>query len=107
MVTNLSTLDFMHAIAVAPRDFNALLPHFVIDGHDIENVITWPHLGHILNASMSDDDDILARRNIFVGQTITFVCNFSKVDVSVRKIVFKSYCSSHYGAELWDLANLK
>jgi hypothetical protein len=56
---------------------------------------------------MSDDDDILARRNIFVGQTNTFIYNFSKVDVSVRNILFKSYCSSHYGSELWDLTNRK
>jgi len=89
------------------RDSNAMLPHFVIGGHDIEKVLTWPHLGHILSANLSDDDDILARRNSFVGQTNTFICNFSKVDVSVRNILFKSYCSSHYGAELWDLANRK
>ena len=89
------------------RDSNAMLPHFVIGGHDIENVLTWPHLSHILSANMSDDDDILARRNSFVGQTNTFIWNFSKVYVSVRNILFKSYYSSHYGAELWDLANRK
>ena len=40
-------------------------------------------LGRNLNANMSDDDDILPRRNVFVGQTNTCICNFSKVDVSV------------------------
>ena len=85
----------------------ALSPQFEIGDHVVENVLTWPHLGHIFSANLLDNDDMLARRNSFIGQTNTFLCNFSKVDVSVRNMLFKSYCSSHYGAELWDLTNRK
>ena len=84
-----------------------MLPHFIIGGHAIENVLTWPNLGHIFSANLLDGDDIVAHRNSFIGQTNTFLGNFSKVDVSVRNMLFKSYCSSHYGAELWDLSNSK
>jgi hypothetical protein len=38
---------------------------------------------------------------------LTIYSNFSKVDAFVRNMLFKSYCSSHYGAELWDLTNRK
>ena len=89
------------------HNISALSPQFEIGDHVIENVLTWPHLGHIFSANLLDSDDILARRNSFIGQTNTFLCNFSKVDVSVRNMLFKSYCSSHYGAELWDLTNRK
>lgn len=89
------------------RDRAVSAPQFLISGHIVENVFTWPHLGHIFNANMLDDDDISARRNSFIGQANTFMCNFSKIDVSVRNMLFKTYCSSHYGAELWDLTNCK
>ena len=88
-------------------DIATLSSRFVVGGHFIENVLTWSHLGHLFSANLLDDNDILARRNSFIGQTNTFLCNFSKVDVSVRNMLFKSYCSSHYGAELWDLTNRK
>jgi hypothetical protein len=42
-------------------------PTFAISGKTIENVDTWSHLGHLFNASLTDDDDIMARRNSFVG----------------------------------------
>src|SRR5664279_4389337 len=80
---------------------------FEIGCHTIDNVLTWSHLGHIFCANLLDDDDILSRRRSLIGQTNTFICNFSKVDVSVRNMLFKIYCSSHYGAVLWDLTNCK
>ena len=48
---------------------------------------------------------MLARRNVLVGQINSFLCNFSKVDVSVKNTLFRVYCSSNYGSELWDLTN--
>ena len=85
----------------------APLPSFSIGAHAIENVLAWAHLGHIFNANLLNDDDILSRRGSFIGQTNTFLCNFSKVDISVRNKLFHNYCSSHYGAELWDLNSRK
>jgi hypothetical protein len=80
-------------------------PVFSIDGNNIESVTSWPHLGHLLHAELLDDDDIEARRKKFVGQYNNFEYQFSKVDVSVKNALFKTYCSSHYGAELWNLSN--
>jgi hypothetical protein len=87
--------------------FKACRHGAVIGGHAIENVLSWPHLGHIFSANLADDDDILARRNRFIGQTNNLLCNFFKVDAFVRNMLFKSYCSTPYGAELGDLTNRK
>jgi Reverse transcriptase (RNA-dependent DNA polymerase)/Endonuclease/Exonuclease/phosphatase family len=80
---------------------------FAIGGKSIENVDRWPHLGHIFNAQLTDDDDITARRNSFIGQANSFFCNFSMLDVQTKNTLFKVYCSSHYGSELWNLTSNK
>ena len=61
----------------------------------------------MLNANFCDDDDILARRNSLIGQANNFLCQFSKVGISTKNMLFTIYCSSHYGSELWDLTNRK
>ena len=40
---------------------------FFINGKLIENVVQYSHLGHIINSNFKDDDDIIYRRNSFVG----------------------------------------
>jgi hypothetical protein len=95
-----------NSVVQAPfRDF--ALPLFSISSNNIENVSSWSHLGHLLNANLLDDDDILSRRNSLIGQVNSFLCNFSNVDISVKNALFRVYCSSHYGSELWDLTNRK
>jgi len=37
------------------------LQPFVIGGDKIECVPRWSHLGHVVNAQLSNDDDIAAR----------------------------------------------
>jgi hypothetical protein len=40
----------------AARDNITPIPYSLIGGHAIENVLSWPHLGHIFSAYLSDDD---------------------------------------------------
>jgi hypothetical protein len=82
-------------------------PLFSIGGNSIESVSSWSHLGHLFNAHLLDDDDILARRNCLIGQINKFLCHFSNVDILVKNALFRVYCSSHYSSELWDLTNHK
>ena len=42
-------------------------------------------------------------RNGFIGQVNNVLCTFGKVYSFV--MLFKAYCSSFYGCELWDLDN--
>jgi hypothetical protein len=76
---------------------------FFIGGKPVENVSQYSHLGHTINSSFSDSDDITNRRNCFVGQVNNVMCFFNKLDLSVRLRLFLSYCSSIYGSELWSL----
>jgi hypothetical protein len=76
---------------------------FVIGGNLIENVKQYTHLGHIICSSFLDSEDILYRRNSLVGQTNNFLCFFNKLDFTVKLKLFKTYCSSMYGCELWNL----
>ena len=52
---------------------------------------------------MEDSSDIVSRRNDFVGQVNNLLCYFRKLTSSVKYRLFRSYCSSFYGCELWSL----
>ena len=68
---------------------------------------TFFHRGDdIINNKLTDDDDIISRRNSMVGQINNFLCTFSKLDSLVKNQLYKTYCTSFYGFELWDLNNL-
>lgn len=79
------------------------LPVFTLNGNLIEYVDSWPHLGHIVNSKLSDDDDVMNRRRVMFGQINRMICNFKSLGFSLKCKLFNIYCSSHYGCELWDL----
>ena len=76
---------------------------FYVDNKKIDNIDRFSHLGHIITLSLVDNDDIVQRRNTFVGQNNSVLCFFNKLNTVVKLKLFKSYCSSMYGAELWAL----
>jgi hypothetical protein len=77
--------------------------NFSIGGNPVEFVESFPHLGHIINNKFDDSDDIINRRNSFIGQSNNILCYFHKLDMLVKIKLFKSYCTSLYGCELWAL----
>ena len=79
---------------------------FFIGNRRIKNVDSFSHLGHIITSTMDDTADIQQRRNSFIGQTNNVLCFFNKLDTSVKLQLFKSYCCSFYGSELWSLDNI-
>ena len=78
---------------------------FSIGGNPVVRVESYVHLGHIVNCKLTDDGDILFRRNCFIEQSNNVLCYFNKLDMCVRIKLFKSFCSSIYGCELWSLAD--
>jgi len=44
-------------------------------------------------------------KNCFIGQVKNVLCTFGKLDSFIISRLFKVYCSSFYGCELWDLDN--
>jgi len=67
------------------------------------------YIEHIITSSLLDGGDIVQRRNTFVGQTNNVLCFFNKLNTMIKLKLFKSYCTSVYGAELWalDSANIE
>jgi hypothetical protein len=100
-------ITFLTQKSRCARPLPQLTLSFTIGGNPIENVSTWPHLGHIFSSNLADDGDILFRRNSFIGQANNFICQFQNIGVLIKNDLFKTYCSSHYGSELWDLTNCK
>ena len=79
---------------------------FFIGGKPLENVKQYSHLDHIICSTSLDTQDVIYRRNSFVGQTNNFLCFFNHLDLTVKLTLFKYYCSSMYGCELWALSDI-
>jgi hypothetical protein len=78
---------------------------FCIDNKPIEFVNSFTHLGHIISNDLSDDMDILKRRNDFIGQVNNVLCYFQNLSSVTKYKLFCSYCTSFFGCELWSLSN--
>lgn len=78
---------------------------FFIGNKLIEQVDSFAHLGHVLSSKLTDDADITRQRMHFINQTNNVICYFNKLDTFIRNKLFRSYCNSFYGCELWSLSN--
>jgi len=81
--------------------YNAMCNYcFFVGNKMIDNIDRFSHVGHIITSFLLDGDDIVQRRNTFVGQTNNVLCFFNKLNNMIKLKLFKSYCTSIYGAEL-------
>ena len=67
-------------------------------------LISCPHLGHVITDTLDDGPDITKRLRNFIGQVNDVLCFFGKVSCDVNARLFRAYCTSFYGCELWDLS---
>jgi hypothetical protein len=81
-------------------------PSFFIGSNYIEFVDKWPYLGHLITDDCDDIEDIKAKKSSLIGQINKILCTFSSVNCRTKAKLVKSYCTSFYGAELWDQSNL-
>ena len=69
--------------------------------------LTWfnkiKHLGHTLPASLNDSEDIICKQNDFTFQFNHFMSRFRNVSISLKIHLFKNFCYSFFGSQLWDL----
>ena len=63
----------------------------------------WPHLGHIITSTLDDGADIINRSKSLGRMINNVLCYFSTRNAVVKLKLFKAYCSSLYGCELWEL----
>ena len=77
---------------------------FSINSQPIAIVESFKHLGHEITSQSDDAPDITARRHDFIGQVNNMLCYFRMLRSDVKCRLFRSYCTSFYGCELWSLA---
>ena len=69
--------------------------------------LTWYNkiklLGHTLLATLNDSEDIICKQNDFTFQYNYFMSRFRNVSISLKEHLFKNFCFSFFGSQLWDL----
>jgi len=77
-------------------------PLFSIGDSTIQYVAKFKYLGHIITQNLPDDSDIQREiRNMYV-RTNMLVRKFYKCSLSVKIILFKTYCMCVYDVALWS-----
>ena len=89
----------------APKNRNRIVsssfPVFHIGNEYLEFVSTFKYLGHKIVDTASDNDDIMREvRNMFIRTNI-LLRKFNKCSVTVKTVLFKSFCICLYDAALW------
>jgi len=59
-------------------------PVFVVNGHSIEYVDEYVHLGHVISSDLDDARDIDRYRLALIRQINTVLCLFGKLDPVVK-----------------------
>ena len=74
---------------------------FFLNNIAIKNVKEVKYLGFIITANLSIVPDINRCKKNFNKQFFSFFMNFKFAHFSTLKFLFKSFCYSFYGSELW------
>jgi len=79
---------------------------FYVGDNPIKFLDSFVHLGHVITHFLADNDDILRRRNEFIGQVNNVLCFFSKLKSCIVYTLLQLYCMGLYGCELCLLSNI-
>ena len=77
------------------------VPNFMLNGVAIDKVSNCKYLGHCINDTLIDDDDMARQRKQIYAQGNALVRKFYMCTETVRISLFKSYCSSLYTSSSW------
>ncbi len=80
---------------------NCLVPTFIMGSCTLDICSSFTYLGHIITSDRKDNDDISRQCRSIYARGNMLVRNFSKCSVDVKLLLFKTYCTSLYTAQLW------
>ena len=60
------------------------------------------HLGNMLNQVLDDSDDIDTKLGNFYVSVNKLLAKFRFLQSDILDVLFNSYCTSFYGAHIWD-----
>jgi hypothetical protein len=78
---------------------------FCIEHNSIETVDSFSHLGHAITDDLDDSMAIENRCHDSMNRTNNVLCYFRNMGSCVKYRLFKSFCMSLYGCELWSLSS--
>lgn len=64
------------------------------------------HLGNFIDTSLTDEIDCRMKISSFIGQVNKLNANFGHLQTHVLSRLFKLYCCSYYGSQIWCLNSL-
>ena len=77
-----------------------------MQGHIIECVKSEKHLGHVISTiGKINEERIRHTANELYGKFNLMMAQFSNAQFNVKYCLFKSFCMSMYGSNLWDLSS--
>ena len=76
-------------------------PVFYIQNNIIERKTKAKYLGHIISDDMSDDADVFRQVKCLYIRGNIISRKFANCSINVKLVVFKTYCSCLYTAQLW------
>jgi len=79
----------------------SVFPCFKMNDLDLKYVDEFKYLGHIISNNERDDNDVFLEVRAMFTRTNILARRFSCCSVSVKTVLFSSYCICFYGMELW------
>ena len=80
-------------------------PVIYMNNKELEWKQSAKHLGNIVTYDLSEQAEIMQKRNYFIGRTNSLIANLKHVDKNVSSMVFMSQCCHLYGSQAWSLAS--
>ena len=94
------------SLLFSPRNRLGDPPVFSLSNESIPQVATAVHLGS--NIGQGSDEANKTKASIDLGVAANRLrCSFFNTQLSVKKRLFQTYCSSFYGCPLWNLTKLE
>jgi len=84
----------------------SVFPCFKMNNLDLKYVDEFKYLGHIISNNERDDNDVFREVRAMFTRTNISARRFSSCSVSVKTVLFRSYCICFYGMELWKCYSL-
>ena len=87
------------------RIITSKFPCFTVGNSSLKFVDKFKYLGHVITSDLSDDADIHREiQNMFV-RTNVLLCRYRKCTLSVKTLLFRSFCLCLYDVALWKVFN--
>jgi len=106
----LCNIDKTVCMILPPKDKRKVVtptfPSFKLDNMDLKYVSEFKYLGHFITNDEHDDKDVLCEVRAMFTHTNILARRFFSCSVSVKIVLFRTFCICFYGMKLWQRYNM-